>query len=238
MCAGWGAFYPSTMSWGEVAEPRSERRALHPRRRSRDGQLLGLLLLGFGVAALLRETGAVRLKWDAILAGLLILLGTGLVLTARSGRRVWPIALGVVLILSLSAHSPSLHFPMRADSGLGDRTVVVESTSQLEQSYSQGVGDLTLDLSHLVLNPETTRLSINDGVGHVKVVVPEGTEVELDASVGVGHAVVLGRGLGRGLGVHTEYRSPGYSAIDHPKVSIEVHVGVGRVEVEVPRAGP
>src|SRR5438477_10421730 len=137
------------MSWGEVAEPRSERRALHPRRRSRDGQLLGLLLLGFGVAALLRETGAVRLKWDAILAGLLILLGTGLVLTARSGRRVWPIALGVVLILSLSAHSPSLHFPLPAGSAVGSQVVHVLDGEPLAPSYRRGFGDFTLDLRRL-----------------------------------------------------------------------------------------
>src|SRR2546422_651179 len=80
-------FYPSSMSWSEVAEPRPGRRS---GRRSGDGQLLGPLLLGFGVVALLRESGVFQVKWEAILAGLLVTLGVGLVLTARTGRRIWP----------------------------------------------------------------------------------------------------------------------------------------------------
>src|SRR5438105_15425079 len=122
MCALAAAFYPSSMSWSEVAEPRPGRRSMRPRRRSTDGQLLGLLLLGFGVAALLRESGVFLIKWEAILAGVLVALGLGLVVTARRGRRVWPVALAVALILALSACSPSFHFPLLVGSGIGVQT--------------------------------------------------------------------------------------------------------------------
>src|SRR5438105_6143825 len=182
MCALGDAFYPSSMSWSEVAEPRPGRRPGWPRRRWGDGQLLGLLLLGFGVAALLRESGVFLIKWEAILAGLLVALGVGLVLTARTGRRTWPVILGVVLILSLSARSPSLHFPLPAGSAIGDRAVLVRDAGQLAASYSQGVGNLTVDLGQLTFDPPTTKyVRIHEGIGNVRVVVPAGVEVALDA---------------------------------------------------------
>jgi len=231
MCAEGGGFYPSSMSWSEVAEPRPGGRAGRPRRRSSDGQLLGLLLLGFGVAALLRESGALDIKWEAIFAGLLILLGMGLVLTARSGGRFWPLALGIVLILSLSAHSPSLNLHLPASSA-GSRTVRVQVPSQLEPSYNQGFGDLTLDLRQVALAPgTTTQVSINDGVGDVKVRLAEGMEVELNGNLGFGEAVVLGKSLGHGPGVEVRYHTPAFGAPDHASLSLQVHIGLGHLEV-------
>src|SRR3989441_4186830 len=146
MCALGAAFYPSSMSWSEVAEPRPGRRS---GRRSGDGQLLGLLLLGFGVVALLRESGVFQVKWEAILAGLLVTLGVGLVLTARTGRRIWPIVLGLVLILTLSARSPSLPFPVPAGSAVGDPAVLVRGARPPGTAHKQGLGNLTLDPGQL-----------------------------------------------------------------------------------------
>ena len=207
MCALGAAFYPSSMSWSEVAEPRLRRR-----RRSGDGQLLGLLLLGFGVAALLRESGVFRVKWEAILAILLVTLGVGLVATARSGRRIWPVA-------------------------LGDKVVHVQDVDHLEDSYNQSAGSFTLDLARIVLAPGTTRqITINQGLGDVRVLVPADAAVELDADVGIGRATVLGQRVGNGVGVQARYQSPGYDDSAGRRISLQVHVGVGRLEVR--RAGP
>ena len=239
MCALGDAFYPSSMSWSEVAEPRPGRRPGWPRRRWGDGQLLGLLLLGFGVAALLRESGVFLIKWEAILAGLLIALGVGLVLTARSGRRVWPIIVGVVLILSLSARSPSLHFPLPTGSAIGDRAVLVRDAGQLAPSYNQGVGNLTVDLGQVTLDPATTKqVRIHEGIGQVRVVVPAGTGVELNVKIGIGHATVLGVPMGHGVGVRTRYQTPGYAGAER-RISLQVNVGIGGLEVvEATSAGP
>jgi len=236
MCALGAAFYPSSMSWSEVAEPRPGRRS---GRRSGDGQLLGLLLLGFGVVALLRESGVFQVKWEAILAGLLVTLGVGLVLTARTGRRIWPIVLGVILILTLSARSPSLHFPVPAGSAVGDRTVLVRDAGQLATAYNQGLGNLTVDLGQLGLETATTKpIRIHEGVGQVRVVVPVGTGVDLNAKIGIGHATVIGVPLGHGVGVRSRYQTPGYATAAH-KVALQVNVGIGDLDVvEVARAGP
>ena len=233
MCALGAAFYPSSMSWSEVAEPRPGRRS---GRRSGDGQLLGLLLLGFGVVALLRESGVFPVKWEAILATLLVTLGVGLVATARSGRRIWPVALGVVLILALSANSPSLRINLPSSSALGEQVVHVQDAGHLEDSYNQGVGSFTLDLARVALAPGTTRqITINQGLGDVRILVPDDLAVELNANVGVGRATVLSQRLGHGVGVQARYQSPGYDSAPG-RISLQVHVGVGQVEVS--RARP
>jgi hypothetical protein len=198
-----------------------------------------MLLLGFGVAALLRESGAWHVKWEAIISGLLMVLGVGLVFTARSGGRVWlPIVLGGVLVLALSAHSPSLHFDLPASSAIGDRTIRVDSATTLRPSYNHGLGDLTLDLTRMPLDPEATKeLSVNLGLGNVKILLPEGADVKLEANLGIGKALVPDRGPAQGIGVQARYRTP-HASPASPRLSIKVHVGIGQVEVLVIHAGP
>jgi hypothetical protein len=223
------------MSWSEVAEPRPGRRSERPRRRSGDGQLLGLLLLGFGVVALLRESGVFQVKWEAILAGLLVTLGVGLVLTARTGRRIWPVALGVVLILALSANSPSLRINLPSSSALGKQVVHVQDADHLQDSYNQGVGAFTLDLARVAFAPGTRQVTINQGFGDLRILVPADVAVELNGNVGVGRATVLGQRLGDGVGVQAHYQTQGYGSAER-RISLQVHVGFGQLEVA--RAGP
>lgn len=211
-------------------EERSDGRATVHRRRTADGQLLGVLLLAFGVGCLLRQTGVLPMSWKTLFASLLIILGFGLVITARRGRRRWPILLGIVLILGMASSSSTLdiNFPAQA---IGDRVVRPIGVATLERTYRQGIGNLTIDLSQTGLMDKTTTLTIHQGVGNLDVVVPEGVGVETDVHIGIGHADVLGRRIADGAGVSQHHRTPDFATAEH-RVSLQVHLGVGNVEVK------
>jgi hypothetical protein len=77
--------------------------------RSANGRLVGILLIGLGVVWFLSEIGG--LSGETMRAVVLMLLGAGLIYTARrsrgGGRSLWPIALGVILIFSLLGNARS-----------------------------------------------------------------------------------------------------------------------------------
>jgi hypothetical protein len=209
-------------SWERDA-PTTTRR----RRGSADAQLLGILLLAFGVGCLLRQTGILPMSWKALTAGMLIVLGFGLVLTARRGRRRWPILLGVVLIMGLASSSASLRSPFPG-TAVGDLDVRPTTMAELQPDYRHGLGDLTINLTQLALPNGTTSLRVQQGVGNLHVLVPEGVAVEVSANIGTGHLKVLGKVLADGVGLRQHYRTP--EPADRT-LSLQVHLGAGDVEV-------
>lgn len=115
-----------------------------------------------------------------------------------------------------AARSPS------GDSGDLDATVV--SPSELQGSYSVGVGDVTLDFSDLRL--ETRRdVEISTDAGDVTVLLPETGNVQVLAEVDAGSLAMPDRTY-EGIDRTAEYRR------GEQLLVLDIEVGVGSISIE------
>lgn len=198
------------------------------RRRGADRSILGLLLIGLGVIWFLEQTGLLALSAETVLAAMLMLVGLGLILTARRGRKHWPIILGAILTLVLIANSSTLSLPNVND--VGQDSSQPHTTSELQNDYRSGVGTMTLDLSQLVAADLKDRtVHVHHGVGSVFVDVPTGLSVHVQAHIGIGQLTLCGRKVNGGPGINDSHD---FSAgAGSPLLTLDVHQGVGPVSV-------
>ena len=77
-------------------------------------------------------------------------------------------------------------FDVSLDDGVGDNTYTPSALANVQPTYDLGVGDLRIDLSQV--GPVTRRTPVNAsvGVGRVRVIVPRGAAVAVDARTKVG----------------------------------------------------
>src|SRR4051812_5016161 len=75
------------------------------RSRSADSQVVGLLLLLVGAGWILRQTGVFELSVETTLSALLIMIGFGLVVTARNrgGRGLFWLGAGLTVALACTS---------------------------------------------------------------------------------------------------------------------------------------
>ena len=149
---------------------------------------LGLLILGFGLGAVL--DGPLNFPGgDGV-------LGAILALALVSGMALW---LGVTgrasgftgfLVLCLLVVSPIVTAASHVDVPTDVRDATFVPTATGPNTYRLGAGDVTLDLRSL----PTTRtgaegpvvVDLEMGFGDITILVPEGLTIELDAGVGAG----------------------------------------------------
>ncbi len=109
---------------------------------------------------------------DYAMAGL-ILCGLGLVASAFVDRAYGLIPIGLLFAAVLAV---SLWLPSWWDDGIGQRRYAPVAASELEPSYRLGVGELIVDLTRLPVQPGTTHVELDLGVGSALVLVPAGRE--------------------------------------------------------------
>ncbi|WP_440714018.1 PspC domain-containing protein [Gordonia sp. FQ] len=101
--------------------------------------------------------------------------------------------------------------------GVGDRNWSVSDQSELRDDYQLTVGSTTLDLRHLDRIDHDKTVTVKQGVGEIKVLLPENVRVRAQCDVGVGD-------------VHCP---PGVTGGgDGPVLTIDAHVGMGNVEMK------
>ncbi|HEX9549191.1 MAG TPA: LiaF domain-containing protein [Acidimicrobiales bacterium] len=194
-----------------------------------DRRLFGFLLIAFGVLWFLEGSGLLGLSVESLLSIFLIALGAGLLLTARQGGRArLPIILGAVTILVLIGNSPSLHLPSMG-SGFGSQRFQPLTAADVRSQYRGGVGEFTLDLTQLHGADLNRTVEINVGVGHVRVLVPPETDVNVQANFGVGQLRVCGRHVADGFGVNDSFDNNLVG--EHPHLHLLLHGGVGDARV-------
>ena len=105
-----------------------------------------------------------------------------------------------------------------------------DTPAEVRDGYDLGTGELTLDLSGIrdVDSLDGRRVTVQGGVGAIEVVVPQGMDVAVDASAGVGNVDVLGQESG-GLDVQQGGSVDGGNEV--PDMTIEVDLGMGQVTV-------
>lgn len=173
-----------------------------------------------GVLLLLAAAGSTSVPTEVVLAAALGTVGLGLVVSAFWGRARGLVPVALLLALALggtAAARPAI------DHGVGDRSWVAQAAG----SYRLGIGDATLTLTAPPAGPAVQEITAKVTVGHLKVVVPDGVRVVVDARVQTGDVQADGVDES-GRTVHRTFVLGPEGA---PQVHVDARVGTGMVEV-------
>jgi Cell wall-active antibiotics response LiaF, C-terminal len=184
---------------------------------------LAAVLVAAGSLWFLSAAGVIDLPYRGSVGVLLIIIGLLIVLIP--GRHGVLVVLGVVVVL---AGIPALFVDSDVwTKGIGNEVETPASATDLEP-FEQAIGKLTVDLTtpDLELDEKTVEASL--GIGELVVLIPEDTDVTLDAHVGVGHAEAFDR-EDDGLDVDLETIS---STSGSQELRLRVDVGIGNIRVE------
>jgi hypothetical protein len=185
----------------------------------------GVLVL-IGLLWLLERTGVIDISVTAVLGLATMVTGIALMLLARDGSHAGLIVFGTLLaiVTLVTAAAPFEGF----QGGVGDRTFVVTSVDDIRPDYNLAMGKLTLDLRQADDLGTTAELTASVGTGELLVLVPEGTEVSVDARVGAGQLQIFDRVID-GIGIDETYQSPGFES--EGGTTLDLQTFTGRVEV-------
>lgn len=185
----------------------------------------GLLVLG-GLVWLLDVTGVVDFSLGNILPIALILVGIGLVITARSGEHEGLIWLGVILTIVLTVTSLA---DIRLQGGVGDRDYRPATAAELRDSYQLGIGNLDLDLRDIQFPEGETRIEITLGMGDMTVQLPDDVDVSAEWTVAAGEADVFDRS-DDGVIIEGSTQTSGFASAER-RVRLDLNLGLGSIEV-------
>jgi len=185
-----------------------------------------LVPVTFSLLAVL--AGAATLFGLSLTTGLalaLLLTGGALVVGAWRGRARWLIPVGLVLSVALAGAS-LIDVPIRGGAGdIGYRPLSVE---EIRTPYRLGAGQLVVDLSDVDFRGQTVTVVASVAAGHLDIVVPRDVAVELDAHVGAGNLMLLGRETD-GLDIGRQLTDRGQEGAG--TLILRAKAGVGLVEV-------
>jgi phage shock protein PspC (stress-responsive transcriptional regulator) len=190
------------------------------RRRVLGPVVFGALLIWAGVAFLADVTV------ETGLAGGLLIIGMGCVLGAFvGGSRV--LILPALLVGAALAVTAVVDIPLAGP--IGQQRWAPASLAQLDDDYAVSLGEGTLDLRAVdIPTGERVELEASVGVGHLVVLVPDGPAVEVSTAVGAGESDVLGQRQS-GYDVTTDRQVDGDATSG--TIALDLQVGVGQVEV-------
>ncbi|MBW3618786.1 MAG: PspC domain-containing protein [Actinobacteria bacterium] len=202
------------------------------RPRSILGRLtLGVLLLAVGGGVLLEQLDLIRFTALDAAATALFVVGLGLVVGTWFGRARGLILLGVLLVPFVLATGVLHAAGIDVGGGAGEHFHTVSATDELLPEYSLGAGLLQLDLSGMDVPDVGASTDVRLGAGEIVLLVPEDTNVVVDASVQLGAVELprMDRG-GAGITEHLELRgSPDTGGTLH----IDARLGVGQLTVRM-----
>ena len=197
-------------------------------RRERPWPLVGLAVAGIALAILLARAAL----WPTANAGWILVLVVGLAIlwASRSERRVGKIlrALTILAVAALAVVIAALvlafsWFNVSLSDGVGDRAYTPVTAAAVAPSYRLGVGDLRIDLSTITSGSSQLHVKARVGVGDLRVIVPQGVPVQIDAHAKVGDVRVLGN--------HDSGRNASLRAGSGAGLTVDARVGLGQVEV-------
>ncbi|PUA81820.1 PspC domain-containing protein [Nocardioides currus] len=223
--------YGSTQTYEQTYQgwqPPQAQTYVKPRNPRRRGPILfwftlALIATGIGTLGLIDVSGT-AVPAAAYPALAMALTGAMLLLGAFWGRAGGLIFIGLLTVLATLVGTASDNF--ESERVLHTPT----SSSQVRDAYDFGAGEFTVDLSGVtdVEGLDDREITIDAGIGDVEVVVPEGMDVTVDASTGVGDVAVFGRSSD-GLDVSQQGSVDGGDQV--PDMNIIIDLGVGQVTV-------
>ncbi|MFF7732665.1 PspC domain-containing protein [Streptomyces sp. NPDC007984] len=168
------------------------------------------------------------------LACALAVLGLGIAVSAFLGRTGAGSIFLAILTAGLLAGAAAL--PKDIDTHWARTTWQPASVAEVRPRYDLGTGVGTLDLSKLdVSGKQTVTTRAEVGMGKLRVLVPEGVTVRLDAEVGVGDLQLPGddpKDVDVQPGRHKEMTlSPAKGVEKAGTIDLDLQVGLGQAEV-------
>jgi len=223
-----------------------------PRRRRPSGFVglvsLGIALVGIGLGAALDDPLGFPGS-SATLGFLIALTGVSVVvLTLGLRGRASGFSGFLVVTLAFLLVAASAASRVEVKDGVGTRTWTPVPAAGAT-AFQLGAGDATLDLSRLVTTPApgastpatpatppaTTipqRVTVEMGAGDLTIVVPEGLDVRVDASVGFGDITHRG-GVGGTTDTTGSDRSTSTVIGDPPvQVVVDAQLGLGQITIQ------
>jgi phage shock protein PspC (stress-responsive transcriptional regulator) len=187
----------------------------------------------FGVAL----AGAVVLfpdpRWERFVPAGVLVAGVALLVATLTGRArpfVAPAVVAVVLGAGLTAAGT------RLQGGVGDASFTTADAADGSLVARRAVGDVTVDLRRLE-SDRPVSLVASVGMGDLRLGVPNGARLSLDAHVGQGriHSLLVNRGSHDAHGfdgrVRTVYPVSGKATRGALRISVVADVGAGEIWV-------
>jgi phage shock protein PspC (stress-responsive transcriptional regulator) len=143
----------------------------------------------------------------------------------RLGRAVGITFAALVAVLLIAAAVFAATLPVHLSHGIGDETYAISDVSSLNDSYTLGIGDLTLDLSDLQLPVGETNIKTRVDIGRTTVIVPPDAAVQATGEAGFGEVRLLGSETD-GRDADLEIHQPGTRVL-----VLDSRVGAGQVVV-------
>ncbi len=201
-----------------------------PPREAKPRSILGRLtfaatLVAVGALALFDAAGILYPGFVHYVAVALGVVGMGLLVGTFLGRARWLIAIGLLLVpvLLIASVAPTWSFTGE----VGDVYYNVTSSQEIDDQYEIAAGTLYLDLTSYTVEPGIPRreFGVSVGAGEIRIDVPKGVPVRIDASVGVGVVDLFGDERG-GIGVDSSATTG-----SPPALIIKAEAGVGGIVV-------
>lgn len=194
--------------------------AARRRRRMLAPIVMGTLLIWAGIAWL------AGISVESALAVGLSIVGLGFVLGAFVGGS-WALVLPAVVIAGALIVASVADIPLSGP--IGDRTWVPATADDVAARYELSIGDGQLDLSGVAVPAgEVLSVDASVGVGHLLVLVPDDVAVDVTADVAAGEAVLLGFSeTGANVSTRRAFERRGTAGT----VKLDLQVGLGQIEL-------
>lgn len=183
-----------------------------------------LITLALGILGMV-DVGGTAIPASAYAALATLIIGVMLLVGSFFGRAGGIILLGLASVSVLAATSFAEHVDTTTYSA---RPVLA---SEVATSYSEGVGEVVIDLGGIT-DPaalDGRSLTVESGVGHLVVIVPPRTDVIATASVGAGDVTLFNAQQdGVGIEMAKTHDVPGELAT----INLDVQLGLGQIEIK------
>ena len=213
-------------------QPRGRRRrGLPPVRHRWDSTaIIGAIAVVFGVAWLLDAVNAAHISVEGAVAVGLMLLGAAMIVTGRTdwslSRRAWPVFAGAALILVLIATSNTFGAGSGSALSFGNQTV---SAVQPGQTIQGGFGNVDVNASGLTAGQSVTVKNI---AGDIRIRLPQGVPVQVNAKVLAGEICVNGRNVASGVDASRQMTVGG--SLPGRPVVVNAHEASGQIVIGSP----
>ena len=207
--------------------PDTETPAARPRQPSLFVPAVGVLLVGFGLLALLTALG-VDVRWDVALAVGAVVTGIAVVMGAVLQRRTGGLLVIGLLLGTLAVAVSAID--VRLEGPIGKRDYLPFASSEIKRDYDVAIGKLTVDLSTTSLASGETEIDANVGIGDLTVIVPDDVVTDVNAEASAGDVNVFGRHES-GLNAEITSTNRPIEADGTKTLRLDAHVGAGNLVV-------
>lgn len=186
--------------------------------------ITGALVVLVGIGWMVDLTTETTVAWGLLLPAALMLVGVGVRYGSRRQEVGGLITIGVLItVATVLSGAVSFIGPWN---GVGQVREAPAVVSDVREVYEHGIGDYLLDLGSVSFADDQT-VSLNMGVGAVRIIVPQDANVVVHAETGIGKLVVFNEAFdGLGLSLDRTGAGPG------PTIHINAELGIGELEIQ------